>query len=127
MDESKYDRQNVILKDKLKECKTQLLSRYFTDHLTNLPNLYQLRKDLQDKSDYGLVNIAIDDFYTINNFYGFIVGDFVIEQVGLFLKKVYQIKFIEFLVQSLHFYWKNIMNFMNLKFLFKIFIKLLMK
>ena len=71
----------------IKEYRNQLFSRYFTDHLTNLPNVYQLRKDLQDNLDYGLVILNIDNFQTINNFYGFIVGDYVIEAVGKFLKE----------------------------------------
>lgn len=65
----------------------QLFSRYFTDHLTNLPNVYQLRKDFQAEEDYGLVFIKIDNFLTINNFYGFVIGDFVIEEVAKYLKE----------------------------------------
>jgi len=66
--------------------RNQLLRRYFTDHLTNLPNLYQLRKDLELNDEYGLILIKIDNFQTINNFYGFVVGDYVIEFVGNYLK-----------------------------------------
>ena len=65
--------------------RNKLLSRYFTDHLTNLPNLYRLRSDLQEYKDFALVVFNIDNFQTINNFYGYIVGDFVIEQVGKYL------------------------------------------
>ncbi len=32
----------------IKEYRNKLFSRYFTDHLTNLPNVYQLRKDLEE-------------------------------------------------------------------------------
>ncbi len=70
----------------IKEYRNQLFSRYFTDHLTNLPNVYQLRKDLQENEDFGLVILNIDNFQTINNFYGFIVGDYIIEEVGKYLK-----------------------------------------
>ena len=66
--------------------RNQLFSRYFTDHLTNLPNVYQLRKDLQDNEKYGLVLIKIDNFATINNFYGFVIGDYVIEEIASYLK-----------------------------------------
>ncbi|MDF1879332.1 GGDEF domain-containing protein [Sulfurimonas sp. SAG-AH-194-C20] len=69
----------------------QLFSRYFTDHLTNLPNVYQLRKDFQAEEDYGLVFIKIDNFLTINNFYGFVIGDFVIEAVSKYLKEVLEV------------------------------------
>lgn len=66
--------------------RNQLFSRYFTDHLTNLPNVYQLRKDLQENTEYGLVLIKIDNFATINNFYGFVIGDYVIEEIAKYLK-----------------------------------------
>ena len=67
--------------------RNKLLKRYFTDHLTDLPNLYQLRKDLEMNEEYGLILIKIDNFAMINNFYGFIVGDYVIEYVGNYLKE----------------------------------------
>ena len=71
----------------IKDYRNQLFSRYFTDHLTNLPNIYQLRKDLEENEDFGLVLINIDNFETINNFYGFIVGDYVLEALGKYLKE----------------------------------------
>ena len=88
----------------IQEYRNQLFQRYFTDHLTNLPNQYQLRKDLQSNDDYGLILIKIDNFQTINNFYGFVVGDYVIEEVGKYLKEsvdnhqVYRLSGAEFAV-----------------------------
>ncbi|WP_415398434.1 EAL domain-containing protein [Sulfurimonas sp. CS5] len=98
--------------DDLKNCKKQLLNKYFTDHLTSFPNLYQLRKDLYDNENFGLITIAIDNFVTINNFYGFMVGDYIIEQVGNYLvenmdEKIYRVSGTEFtlyLEKSLDFY-----------------------
>jgi diguanylate cyclase (GGDEF)-like protein len=72
----------------LQKYQLQLFERYFTDNLTNLPNMYQLRRDLQADEDYGLVLIKIDNFATINHFYGFVVGDYVLEEVGKYLKKI---------------------------------------
>jgi diguanylate cyclase (GGDEF)-like protein len=72
----------------LEEYRVQLFKRYFTDHLTNLPNLYQLRKDLQSCDDAGLILLKIDNFQAINNFYGFIVGDYVLEYVGKYFKEI---------------------------------------
>lgn len=69
------------------EYRNKLFSRYFTDHLTNLPNIYKLRNDLDEQKDFALVVFNIDNFHTINNFYGFIVGDYVIEQVGKYLQE----------------------------------------
>jgi len=80
---------NVHSEDKensIKDYRNKLFSRYFTDHLTSLPNMYQLRKDLENDSELGLVILNIDNFKTINNFYGFVVGDYVIESVGKYLK-----------------------------------------
>jgi diguanylate cyclase (GGDEF)-like protein len=74
--------------ESLKEYRIQLFRRYFTDHLTNLPNLYQLRKDMQHDEERGLILLKIDNFQTINNFYGFVVGDYVLEYVGKYLKEI---------------------------------------
>lgn len=63
-----------------------LLNRYFIDHLTNLPNIYQLRKDLEDKEEFVLIIFNVDNFRTINNFYGCMVGDYVIEDLGQHFK-----------------------------------------
>lgn len=88
--------------DTLNKCREDLLQRYFTDNLTHLPNIYQLRKDLQDADEAGLVVLNIDNFKTINNFYGFPVGDFVIEQVAAYLVehlksyKIYRLSVDEF-------------------------------
>ena len=71
----------------IKEYRNKLFSRYFTDHLTNLPNTYKLRNDLDDYKSFALVVFNIDNFQTINNFYGYIIGDYVIEKVGRYLQK----------------------------------------
>ena len=105
------EKNNELTKE-LQQCKTEFVRRYFTDNLTHLPNLYKLRKDLGDSDGSTLVNIIVDDFSTINNFYGFIVGDYVLEQVGKFLdetieEQVYRISGTEFAVlieDSLSFY-----------------------
>jgi len=72
----------------LNEYRIQLFKRYFTDNLTNLPNLYQLRKDLQSCDEGGLILLKIDNFQMINNFCGFVVGDYVLEYVGKYLKDI---------------------------------------
>ncbi len=72
----------------IQEYRIELFKRYFTDHLTNLPNLYQLRKDFENCDECGLILLKIDNFQTINNFYGFVVGDYVLEYVGKYLKEI---------------------------------------
>ena len=71
------------------KCRNQLFNTYFTDNLTSLPNLYQLRKDLEGDEQKGLVLVKIDNFITINNFYGFVVGDFVIEEIAKYLREAF--------------------------------------
>ena len=88
--------------DAVQRYRDQLFNRYFTDQLTSLPNLYQLRKDLQTQEEQGLIIVKIDNFLLINNFYGFVVGDYVIESVGKYLKstlsyhKLYRLSGAEF-------------------------------
>jgi len=106
---------NQDLSSNLQECKTEFLSRYFTDNLTHLPNLYRLRKDLHDNDNGSLISVVVDGFATINNFYGFIIGDFVLEQVGKFLKEnveenVYRVSGTEFAI-----YVDNDLNYYELK------------
>ncbi len=90
----------------------KLFNRYFIDHLTNLPNIYQLRNDLEDADDYSLIILSIDDMQTIKNFYGYLAADYVIEEVGAYLKanfegKVYKLSTDEFaivIVKKMYFY-----------------------
>jgi len=82
--------------------RNMILNRYFIDHLTNLPNIYQLRKDLEDKENFVLIIFNVDNFRTINNFYGCMVGDYVIEGLGQHFKnnlkyhKIYRLSGDEF-------------------------------
>ncbi|MDD5156850.1 bifunctional diguanylate cyclase/phosphodiesterase [Sulfurimonas sp.] len=71
----------------IEKYRDEIFSRYFTDHLTNLPNVYKLRSDLDDRQNFALVIFNIDNFQMVNNFYGYIIGDYVIEHVGKYLKK----------------------------------------
>ncbi len=82
------DAEKSGLQTELKSCKRDLVKKYFNDHLTNIPNIYKLRKDLQECHDVTLLDVTIDDFKSINSFYGFLVGDYVLEQLALYLQKV---------------------------------------
>ncbi len=100
----------------VKDCKVQLLKRFFTDPLTGFPNLYQLRRDMQDIDDRTYICVTLDNFQLINDFYGFVVGDYLLEQMALKLKKsiknskVYRISGAEFGVLI-----DEIMDFYTLK------------
>jgi diguanylate cyclase (GGDEF)-like protein len=125
---------NFQHKSKLKECKTDLLSKYFTDQLTGFPNLYQLRRDVQDSQDKTYICMTIDNFKMINDFYGFFVGDYILEQMTLKLQnsiknaQIYRISGAEFgilIEEMLDFYsLKNYLielndQFKNLSFVYQ--------
>ena len=79
--------ENIALDSAFQESKQELLKRYFTDSLTSLPNLYQLREDLQDENTFTLVVLSIDNFKIINDFYGYIAGDYLLEELAKRLRK----------------------------------------
>ncbi len=79
--------ENVLLQDQLQQSKQELFKHYFTDTLTKLPNIYQLREDLQDNDEDTLIILTIDNFKIINDFYGYVAGDFLLEQLANRLKK----------------------------------------
>ncbi|MCW8953634.1 MAG: bifunctional diguanylate cyclase/phosphodiesterase [Sulfurimonas sp.] len=87
---------------KIEDYRNKLFSRYFIDNLTNLPNVYQLRLDLQENEEFSLIIINIDNFQIVNNFYGFLAGDYIIEEVGKYIKenipdhKIYRLSGDEF-------------------------------
>ncbi len=88
--------------------RTELFKKYFTDNLTQLPNLYQLRKDLEELENPGLILLKIDNFQRINTFYGLVVGDYVLEAVGKHLKnllegnRVYRLSGAEYAITLEH-------------------------
>lgn len=101
------------LKQELKDTRQQLVEQYYVDSLCSLPNLYKLRSDLEATEDFTLILLNIDNFKILNDFYGFIVGDFILESVAYKLKEyftnisVYRISSDEFAVlydEKLDFY-----------------------
>ncbi|MCX7821227.1 MAG: EAL domain-containing protein [Brevinematales bacterium] len=59
-----------------------LLKQIYTDNLTGLPNRVKLINDLSD-SEFGyLMIINIDSFREINDFYGVVVGDFILKEIA---------------------------------------------
>jgi len=81
-----------FLEDELRLCKQDVVHKYFYDHLTNLPNVFKLRKDLEELQELTLISISIDDFKNINSFYGFLAGDYILEEVAAFLAKQEEIE-----------------------------------
>ncbi len=113
--------ENSSQQKSISEYRNKLFSRYFTDNLTNLPNVYQLRKDLGDNENAGLVIISLDNYKTINNFYGLVEGDIVVEELsknlqniinGYKLYKLAEDEFAIILEQNLGFY--ELKNYLDL-------------
>jgi diguanylate cyclase (GGDEF)-like protein len=77
-----YRDEHDTLEHHLEVCKEQVLRRHFIDPLTNLPNLYQLRDDLDTEEEHTFIVINIDNFKLINDFYGLVVGDYILEQTA---------------------------------------------
>ncbi|BFU78982.1 hypothetical protein ALC152_21970 [Arcobacter sp. 15-2] len=63
----------------------QLLHSIYFHKLTALPNIIKLEQDLAKQSLNSLVIINIDDFKTINYFYGTKVGDEIIKKLAKLL------------------------------------------
>ncbi len=92
------------LRKELNLARSELLLQYYTDNLTSLPNLYKLRYDIEDSLDFTLIVLNIDNFKILNDFYGFVVGDFILEAVAhklnttLVNEKIYRIASDEFAI-----------------------------
>lgn len=84
---------DVIITHDLTEHHThtkQLQHIYFTDELTSLPNRAKLLKDIdgQDPSEHmALAVFDMDAFKEINDFYGHLIGDYIIHAVSQRIKE----------------------------------------
>ena len=89
-----HDQQAMIdtLSSELHATQTKLVEQFYTDPLTQLPNLYKLRHDLEDHNDFTLIVANIDNFKLLNDFYGFVVGDFILES---FVKTLQEIQDVQ--------------------------------
>ena len=113
------DSEHTKLLKELKVCKSDLVKKFFNDHLTNIPNIFKLRKDLQDCEDVTLIDITIDEFKSINSFYGFLVGDYILENIAHFLldipeANVYKMPGVEFiLLLHKHFSYYDLKEYLD--------------
>ncbi len=105
-----------FLSRELRMVQHNLVEQFYTDPLTSLPNLYKLRHDLEETNNFTLILANIDNFKLLNDFYGFVVGDFILESFAKSLKQelpdisVYRIAGDEFAILL-----KEKMNFYFLK------------
>jgi len=79
------DRVIKITKE-LKNAEQELIDQFYTDYLSSLPNLYKLRDDLEENDDCTLIILNINNFKILNDFYGFVIGDFILESVARKIK-----------------------------------------
>jgi len=79
---SKYKKDIESRNLELEELNVELTNQLYTDHLTGLPNRNKLVNELNAISNPVLVLLNIDSFKKINETYGFIIGDFVLIDVG---------------------------------------------
>jgi diguanylate cyclase (GGDEF)-like protein len=79
---SRYKKDIESRNKELEELNIELTNQLYTDHLTGLPNRNKLVNDLNAVDNPVLILLNIDSFKKINEIYGFIIGDFVLIDVG---------------------------------------------
>lgn len=90
MDKQHQLQQHIaVLSKELRHAQNSLLNQFYTDPLTSLSNLYKLRYDLEESTNFTLIIVNIDNFKLLNDFYGFLVGDFILESFAKTLKKIF--------------------------------------
>ena len=55
---------------------------FITDSLTKLPNRLKLIQDIEEHDELALAILDIDSFKMINDFYGHLIGDYIITEVA---------------------------------------------
>ncbi len=70
----------------LERKKNELYQTLITDPVTNLFSREKLYQDLKKFEELGLILIDIDSFSTINNAYGYPVGDVILKDIATILK-----------------------------------------
>ena len=66
---------NRNLEERVQEKAVQLQKQMYTDQLTTTPNRLQLNEDMKDAEQPHLAIINVEQFRTINEFYGYQAGD----------------------------------------------------
>lgn len=86
------EKENLHYKTHLEEIvkiKTdEALTIYFTDHVTQLYSLGKLEKDLSEYQTCTLVEFKIRDFKSLNELYGYDLGNSVLFQTAQFFQKI---------------------------------------
>ncbi len=73
---------NLRLKQQIQEKTNEILKQAYTDRLTGLPNRLKLIRKLDQEVGNFIVLIDIDNFTSLNDFFGFSVGDSILRSVA---------------------------------------------
>jgi len=77
---------NEILETKVEEKTKELISQIFEDTLTGLPNRHRLQYDMDRKDYNALIILNLHNFREVNDFFGFVIGDNLLRQMGHWLQ-----------------------------------------
>ncbi len=98
---------NQHLEEKIAQNARFIYKQAYYDRLTQLPNRLSLINDIKERVDETIFLVNVDDFSSINDFYGHIVGDTVLQKVAEILKKgckkenkIYKLPSDEFVIIS---------------------------
>ena len=79
---------NSSLERRIQESSDYIYKQAYFDRLTGLPNRLSLIKKIDTSVGQTIFLINIDDFTSINDFYGFKIGDAVIKKLGMVLQQI---------------------------------------
>lgn len=79
---------NKNLEQRVKEKAAQLREQLYTDQLTTTPNRLRLIEDMKDAAQPHLAIINVEQFRTINEFYGYQAGDNLLQELAGCLMKL---------------------------------------
>ncbi len=78
-----YEFNNLL--NKIKYYYEQLISQFYNDSLTSLPNMLALKRDIEKIKVPTLILFNINQFRNINNFYGYEAGDSILVEFSKLL------------------------------------------
>ncbi len=86
--------------DELEKTKNELYENLIVDSITKLYSREKLYRDLKEYKKVGLILIDIDSFSTINNAYGYPIGDRILKEVAKILLKTNTINNLVYRIES---------------------------
>lgn len=79
---------NTDLEIKVSEQTHEAIRHLYYDNLTSLPNRLKLQEELSESNCSTIAILNIDDFKEINDFFGIDAGDWLLNQIGLWLMEM---------------------------------------